>query len=101
MKKALFIVTAIGVFITAGWQVVMALNATEQTKEAAGEIKPQEVGNKICPVTGDKIDEKTKVTVEYEGKIYNLCCSGCINIFKADPQKYIKKIEEEKQAVSK
>jgi YHS domain-containing protein len=58
-------------------------------------------GNKICPVTGDKIDEKTKSTVEYDSKIYNLCCSACINEFKSDPQKYIKKVEEEKQSSSK
>jgi YHS domain-containing protein len=59
------------------------------------------VGNKICPVSGDKIDENTKATYEYEGKIYNLCCAMCIDEFKKDPQKYIKKIEEELQVQSK
>ena len=53
------------------------------------------VGNKICPVMGDKIDDKHKVTYEYEGKIYNFCCSGCIGEFKKDPQKYITKVEQE------
>ena len=55
------------------------------------------VGNKICPVTGEKIDEKTKVTYEYQGKIYNFCCAACPPEFQKDPQKYIKKIEEEAQ----
>ncbi|MDD4955882.1 MAG: YHS domain-containing protein [Candidatus Omnitrophica bacterium] len=49
----------------------------------------------MCPVTGEKIDEKAKVTYEYKGKIYNFCCSACIPEFKKDPEKYIKKVEEE------
>jgi YHS domain-containing protein len=56
------------------------------------------VGNKICPVTGEKIEEQFKATYEYEGKIYNFCCAGCIEEFKKDPQKYIKKVEEELKA---
>lgn len=55
------------------------------------------VGNKICPVSGDKINEKMKATYEYKGKIYNFCCASCIEEFKKDPGKYIQKIEEEKR----
>jgi len=65
--------------------------AIEAVKEAVN------VGNKICPVGGEKIEEKNKATYEYEGNIYNFCCAMCIDEFKKDPQKYIKKIEEEKQ----
>lgn len=64
------------------------------TKEAVN------AGNKICPVSGEKIDEKLKATYEYEGKIYNFCCAMCIDAFKNDPQKYIKKVEEELQSKS-
>ncbi len=59
------------------------------------------VGNKICPVTGEKIDEKTKVTYEYQGKIYNFCCAGCPDEFKKDPEKYIRKVNEELQVRNK
>jgi len=61
----------------------------------------QNVDNKICPVTGEKIDEKIKATYEYEGRIYNFCCVMCIDEFKKDPQKYIKKVEEEKASAVK
>lgn len=46
---------------------------------------------KICPVSGDKIDEKTAQTYKYEykGKIYSLCCQMCLEEFKKDPEKYI------------
>ena len=67
----------------------------ETTKEAIN------VGNKICPVSGEKIDEKMKSTYAYEGKVYNFCCPMCIDEFKKDQQKYIKKVEEELQAESK
>ena len=53
------------------------------------------VGNKICPVSGEKIDEKLRVTYEYQGKVYNFCCAGCLSSFKADPDKYIKIVDEE------
>lgn len=55
------------------------------------------VGNKICPVSGEKIgvNNMPPATFEYEGKIYHFCCSGCIEEFKKDPQKYIAIINEE------
>ncbi|MEI8349560.1 MAG: YHS domain-containing protein [Candidatus Omnitrophota bacterium] len=59
------------------------------------------VGNKICPVLGEKVGENgmEPATYEYEGKIYNFCCTACIDEFKKDPAKYIKKIEEEKKGL--
>ncbi len=68
------------------------------TKTAASKtVVAEEVGNTVCPVSGEKIDEKMKATYEYEGKIYNFCCPSCVDEFKKDPQKYIKKIKQEKQ----
>ena len=65
--------------------------------------KAIEVGNKICPVSGDKIpvpgekgtmgDEPVKY--EYNGKIYNLCCQMCVKDFKKNPEKYSKIAEDE------
>ena len=54
-----------------------------------------DVGNKICPVSGEEIKEESKATYEYEGKIYNFCCPMCIDEFKKDPEKYIKRVDEE------
>jgi YHS domain-containing protein len=67
-------------------------------QETVTEAAPQaavDAGNKICPVSQEKIDENLKATYEYEGKIYNFCCAACIEEFKKDPQEYIKKVEEE------
>ncbi len=67
-----------------------AMLETKSTSE-----KSVNVGNKICPVSGEKIKEKLKATYEYEGKIYNFCCASCIDDFKNYPEKYIKKVDEE------
>lgn len=55
-----------------------------------------DVGNKVCPVTGDKIDPKSNITYEYQGKIYHFCCPMCIPEFKKNPEKYIEVIKKEK-----
>lgn len=60
----------------------------------------ENMGNKVCPITGEKIDEKNKSTYEHEGKTYNFCCPMCIDEFKKDPAKYIEKVEKEVEAES-
>ena len=72
-------------------------------KETTTASKAVEVGNKICPVSGDKVPvpgEKGAmgdklVKYEYNGKIYNLCCPMCIKDFKKNPEKYSKIAEDE------
>ena len=70
-------------------------------KEAASTLNTQlpNVGNTICPVTGNKIGAMGEpVKYEYKGKIYNLCCGMCIKDFKNDPEKYSKIAEEQAKA---
>ena len=68
--------------------------AQAQTEDKEPAVKPIEVGNKICPVSGQEIKKEEVYQVEYEGKIYNLCCKMCLKDFKKDPQKYIEKLEK-------
>lgn len=88
---------AMAVLFTAG--MICAINRVSfaQAAEEHSQSAAVDAGNKVCPVSGEKIDEKMKATYEYNGKIYNFCCPMCIAEFKKDPEKYIKKIEEEKQ----
>ncbi len=60
--------------------------------------KVVDVGNKVCPVLNEKIEEENKAVYEYQGKIYNFCCPACIDDFKKNPEKYIKAIEKQKKA---
>ena len=56
-------------------------------------LKPQTT----CPVQGDPIDKS--LFVDYKGKRIYVCCSGCIDALKKDPEKYIKKLESMGQGV--
>jgi YHS domain-containing protein len=46
-----------------------------------------------CPVLAGKIDKK--VYVDYQGKRIYFCCQGCDAAFKKDPEKFMKKIQEQ------
>ncbi len=56
-----------------------------------------EVGNKICPVSGEKVDSMGTEIIkeEYNGKVVNFCCSMCLKDFKKDPEKFCKIAEAE------
>jgi YHS domain-containing protein len=74
-----------------------AASKAPESAKPADSSKAVDAGNKICPVLGEPIDEATKATYEYEGKVYNFCCTGCIEAFKKEPQKYIDKVNQELQ----
>jgi hypothetical protein len=54
---------------------------------ATGDGKPE------CVVSGGL----GKITVTYKGQNYTVCCSGCADAFKEDPEKYIKEFEAKKK----
>ncbi len=47
----------------------------------------------ICPIMGGKINKT--VYADHDGKRVYFCCAGCIDPFKKEPAKYIKKLEGE------
>ena len=104
MAKKIFTILAAVVFVL-GLQAARA--ETGHKHEGTAAVQQSTVkqavnaGNEICPVSGEKIDEKMKATYEYEGKVYSFCCAMCIEEFKKDPEKYIKKVEEELEDESK
>jgi YHS domain-containing protein len=55
----------------------------------AAEAKPQTT----CPVLGGNVTKQ--VYVDYKGKRIYFCCAGCEGEFNKDPEKYIKKLEEQ------
>jgi hypothetical protein len=63
--------------------------AAAKSKTAAAKVKVQTT----CPVMGGKINKKQYVDVK--GKRIYVCCKGCIGTIKADPDKYIQKLEKE------
>ena len=68
-------------------KVVAQARGAEAPASATGSIKEME-GNK-CPVLGRPIDKRNSYV--YQGTRYYFCCPSCIEKFKAEPEKYIKK----------
>lgn len=62
-------------------------NAT--TTEKGISTKPQT----HCPVLNEPIDKK--VFIDHNGKRIYFCCSGCIENFKKNPEKYLEKMEKQ------
>lgn len=67
-----------------------------EPKAGSAVVKPNgdaKVGDTTkCPVSGEEfVVEATSPHVEYEGKTYYLCCSGCLKKVQAEPAKYLKK----------
>lgn len=52
-----------------------------------------------CPVMGGKINKD--LYVDHNSKRIYLCCKGCTDAVKKDPQKYIKKLEADGITVAK
>ena len=68
----------------------LAVDGKDSSTEAAN------AKNLICPVSGQEIGSMgPAVHYEYNGKVYNLCCSGCVEVFKENPQEYSDITEQE------
>ena len=68
------------------------------TAPKASSVSAKDVGNKMCPVSGEEVGKMGPVEkMEYKGKVYNFCCKMCIKDFKKNPEKFIKKLETEKK----
>lgn len=75
---------------------ISGISIAAEEKASAVVAEVVEVGNKICPVSSEKIGSMGEVSkIEFEGKSYNLCCSMCAKDFNKDPQKYSKIANDE------
>jgi len=73
--------------------LVMPLTVLPAFAEEAGVTIVKNVGNKLCPVTGDPVSGQYFGT--HEGKRYGFCCPACPKTFFEDPEKYIAKMKEQ------
>lgn len=72
--------------MTAAAMLLLGLMMIGQAEETA--LKPQTT----CPVMGGEVN--TNLYVDVDGQRVYVCCGGCLAPLKADPEKYLKKLEE-------
>jgi YHS domain-containing protein len=99
MKKALFLVLA--VFFVFSLSEVTAQEKTKKgKKEKSSMVMKKDTTTRkgslsvtneklICPVMN--MDAKKEINYTYQGKKYYFCCKDCLEKFKANPEKYLKK----------
>lgn len=92
MKKTVLLSTLASLIIGGG----IMLNAAEPKKgpttKPSTTTAPAKPINKFCPLEPDhEIDPK--VTTVYQNKTIGFCCADCIDEFKKDPEKYMKKLK--------
>lgn len=99
MKKVVCVLSVAVSLILGG--VSWAKPAVE-AEIAAVAAAPVVVGNKVCPVSGQVIpaDALGTSTVEYNGKVYNLCCPDCKEKFLAEADKFTQVAEAEVAAAA-
>ena len=73
-KIILFILLTLGL----AWAPALAADPTPQT---------------VCPVLGGNVDKQ--VYTDYQGQRIYFCCQGCDAEFRKDPEKYLKKMQEQ------
>ena len=56
---------------------------------AAAAAAPKPATNTLCPVLGNPVSAKSK-TVVVKDQEYRVCCMGCPEQLKANPDKYLK-----------
>jgi YHS domain-containing protein len=78
--KMMIMVVALG--------VVLLMGGYGSAADSPGKGNPQT----LCPVMAGKIDKN--VYTDYQGKRIYFCCSGCVDDFKKNPDKYMKQMEE-------
>jgi YHS domain-containing protein len=68
-------------------------NAAAQIGGGTSTTSP--VAQTTCPIMGKPIDKA--VSADYQGQKVYFCCAGCIDKFKAAPEKYTKDLPQFKK----
>lgn len=83
------------VVATAALGCTLAWAADEKKEPAAKDTYPLDT----CVVSGEKLGGMGEaVKYDHNGREVRFCCKGCIDKFKADPDKYLKKLDEAAKA---
>jgi YHS domain-containing protein len=94
----------LALILIAGTPVFAAENDPPKTDEKKEAPKTEKkFANPVqgkCPVMPEE-DADPDITAEVDGKTYSFCCNKCLRVFRANPDKYLKKAESAKKEEKK
>jgi YHS domain-containing protein len=67
----------------------------QDSKDAEKKFLGKGDGLKTCPVTGEQVNENLKY--EVNGRVFYVCCEGCADVVKKNPDLFLKPVEGEKK----
>jgi YHS domain-containing protein len=94
MKGSAIVFLATGVVVAAG---LLTAGCEGNGHEHQGDHEEmesapaEEIAQKSCPVMGNPINPD--IYVDHEGRRVYFCCQACVAKFKADPEKYLAKLD--------
>lgn len=78
---------------------LLTLIAGAAAVASADDSVKKPVTNKLCPVSGGPVSEKYRA--EYNGQYVYVCCEGCVNEFKKNPETFVAKMSKEERELIK
>ena len=73
---------------------VLVMLGCSQKKQQGTEVgSSASTAQTTCPVMGGAINRS--LYADHDGRRVYFCCAACVDTFKADPEKYIKKLEDQ------
>lgn len=95
--KILTSMIVVAALVVAAGMVVTGCGGEEENKAAntpaVEDTKAAEATQTECPIMGNPINKD--VYVDYNGKRIYMCCPRCEVTFNKDPEKYIKKMQDQ------
>jgi YHS domain-containing protein len=95
MKSRILLTAVVAVAVAWG---VLAAGCKSEPQAPTGKAPPipvakTEIAQKLCPVTGEAINPN--IFVDYDGRRIYFCCDMCPAQFKKEPEKFLKKLDEQ------
>jgi len=98
MYKARYFIIVFSVLILCGYAGTVFAGGCHESKATCSigqkAADNEAVINTVCPVMQGDVEPDTTAVVQYKGKKIGFCCPGCVDMFKADPEKYASNIEK-------
>ena len=90
LKTTILLVSLLlaGLVVLTGCKKKTEPTAPAETKEAAS----AKIEQTTCPVMGGAINKN--IFTEHKGKKVYFCCAGCVEKFKANPEKYLDRLPQ-------